>query len=105
MGRIKGLVLEVMENLEDKRFQDNVKRGLDDIKRTGIQKGCLSSTMEKTGPLTWRVFHSLGVEAVGFFIVSQTSTKSIIAELGDSRTDSSLVTFAEDPGTFRLFFY
>ena len=99
------LSLEILDDLDSQRFQQNVAREFSKQQNTGIIKGCISGDKVLIGEFKWRVSHRLGVEAKGFIIIEQGSTSSLVCEMTNMTTTTSEITFSGDPTSFTLFFY
>lgn len=95
-------MLEVGRTLD---LQNSVKRSIDGINNNGIVAGCVGGAALKIAENSWRVSHSLGVEPIGFIIIDQGSTSSVKAKMTEMKTTDVVVTFSEDPTSFKIFLY
>ena len=105
MGIANRMSQEILETLEEQRFQDNVSKEFSRQNKTGITKGCISSDKVLLGENKWRVNHSLGVEPIGFIIIEQGSASSLVCEMTNMTTTTAEIKFSGDPTSFTLFFY
>ena len=105
MGQINQMSQEILETLEEQRFQSNVSREFSKQSKAGVTKGCISGDKVLLSEYKWRVSHALGVEPIGFFIMEQGSTTSIICEMTNMTTTTAEIKFSADPTSFTLFFY
>lgn len=99
------MALEILKETSDQRFQQNVSREFQDLRNSGTTSGCISGEKVLISELTWRVSHNLGREAVGFIIIAQGSTTSILCEMSNMTKNDSQIKFSGDPTSFTLFFY
>lgn len=83
-----GLSREVLEDLSTERFQENVARELTKQSKEKAISGCIGSLYTKVSDGIYQVDHQLGREVSGFVITSQTSTKSLYAEVVDAPSAS-----------------
>lgn len=96
---------EILDDLSNQRFQNNVSREFDKQKNTGIVEGCISGDKVAVAPNSWRVNHSLGREPIGFILMAQGSTTSIVAKMTNMTATTADISFSEDPTSFTAFFY
>lgn len=105
MSSIIKMPQEVLDDLSDQRFQGNVTREFDKQNNTGITSGCIGGDKVLIAENTWRVSHALGREAIGFTIVAQGSTTSLLCSMSKMTSSTSEIKFSGDPTSFTLFFY
>lgn len=105
MNNYAKMALEVLDNLDVQRLQGNISREFDKQNNSGTISGCINGDKVVIADLTWRVSHSLGREAIGFVIIAQGTTSSIICSMSNMTLNDSEIKFSADPVSFTLFFY
>jgi len=95
-------IREVLDNVTDLRFQENVARKFDS---SASFIGCVGETPSDQGNNTFTVKHSLGKSASGFVILTQATSGSIKATLVKSDSNTATLSFSKAPGSFTVFLY